>query len=76
MSKKRDFYSTGNRCADCGTPITDRDVFQAEYTYCRSYCCGCCPTKDGFRKESCHKDYIDRGKGLPVGVMESWNNVR
>ena len=60
-----------NRCCGCGREITDREVFDIEYTYCRSYCCKCCPTKNGYRGELCHKDYIDRQKGKPVGVLEA-----
>lgn len=63
-----------NMCAGCGREITSQDIFESEYTYCRSYCCKCCPTKNGYRGESCHKDYIDRTKGEPVGFIEVMKN--
>jgi len=61
-----------NTCAGCGREIEEAKIFDVEYTNCRSYCCGCCPSKNGYRGESCQKDYIDRKKGKPVGFMESW----
>jgi hypothetical protein len=66
-----DYYSTKNRCRGCGTLISDRDVFPDGYDHCKNYCCGCCPSKNGYRGESCQKDYLRRQAGLPVGVLEN-----
>lgn len=56
-------------CHGCGRELVEHE-FEPEYTHCIAYCCGCCPSKHGFKGESCQKDWVDRQKGRPVGVVE------
>lgn len=62
---------TKNQCRGCGTEISEPETFDEEKTHCRQYCCGCCPSKNGYRGESCQQDWIDRKNGKPVGFLES-----
>lgn len=60
-----------NRCRDCGTEISEPEIFPEEDTHCRCYCCGCCPSKNGYRGELCQMNYNKRQRGEPVGFLES-----
>ena len=56
-------------CQGCGLVLINVDVFDSEYEHCKNYCCGCCPSKDGFKGEACQQDFIKRKRGEPVGIM-------
>lgn len=60
-----------NTCWTCGTEISPPETFRENETHCRGYCCGCCPSKNGFRGEQCQRDWIARQEGRPVGFMET-----
>jgi hypothetical protein len=60
-------------CPGCGYVLTEKtlEIFPVEYEHCRTYCCGCCPSKNGYKGAACQQAYLDRKAGKPVGVVES-----